>query len=74
MSDFGKGRFGCGGGGCGYRVTILAMEAVGNGRGGLVEVFGGGGQGERNGRHQDGHRCDIVIVCLYCLPPFPYPP
>ena len=44
---------------------MLTIKAVGNGGGGKVEGFGGGGQGERNGRHQDDHRQDIVLVCLY---------
>ena len=35
---------------------MLKIEAVGNSRGGRVEGFGGGGKGERNGRHQDDHR------------------
>ena len=30
---FGRGGFCCGGGGCGYGITILTMEAVGNGGG-----------------------------------------
>ena len=62
------------GGGCGYGVTILTTEAAGNGRGGRVEGFGGGVQGERNGRHWDDHWLDNVHVSLYCLPPFPCPP
>ena len=53
--DFGRGRFGCVGV-CGCSVTILSMVVVGNTRGGNVEIFGGGGQGERNGRHQDDHQ------------------
>ena len=56
VSDFGKGGFGCDGGGGGDGVTILKMEAVGNGRGERVKVFVGGGKRERNGRHQDDHR------------------
>ena len=50
------------------------MEAVGNSGGGQFEGFRGGVQGEKNGRHRDDHRWDIVIVCSYCLPPFPSPP
>ena len=53
---------------------MLTMEAVGNGGWGKVERFGGGGQGEINWWHQDDHRWDIVLVCLYCFPPFPSPP
>ena len=52
VSDSGKVGFGCGRGGCGYDVTMAMMEVVGNGGGGLVEVFGGGGKGHRNGRHR----------------------
>ena len=31
----------------------MMIEAVGKGRLGRVEVFGGGGQGDRNGWHWD---------------------
>ena len=41
---------------CGYSVTMLTMEVVGNGGGGQVEGFGGGGKGKRNGWHQGDHR------------------
>ena len=57
-------------GGCGYSIMMLTMEAVGNGEGRRVEGFGVGGQGERNRQHWDDHQWDIVLVCLYCLPPF----
>ena len=40
---------------CGYGVTMLMMEVVGNSGGVLVEGFVGGGQGKRNGRHRDDH-------------------
>ena len=68
--DFGKGRFGCGRGGRGYDVTVLTMEAVGDGGGVQVEGFGGGGKGERNRRHQDGQQWDIALVLLYLFTPF----
>ena len=42
--------------GCGYGVTMLTMEAVGNGGKEKVEGFGGDGKGEINGRHQYDHR------------------
>ena len=35
---------------------MLTMDAVGNGGGGQVEGFVGGGQGERYGQNQDDHR------------------
>ena len=53
VPDFGKSGFSCGRGGCGYGVRMLMMEAVGNGGGRRVDVSGGGGQGEINGRHRD---------------------
>ena len=56
MPYLGRSGFGCSGGGCGYGVTILTIEAVGNGGGGWVEGFGGDGKGERNGRQLDNHR------------------
>ena len=55
MLYFGKVGFGCGGGGCGYGITMIKMEDLGNIGGGRVEVFGGGGKGERNGWHWDDH-------------------
>ena len=56
VSDFGRGGFRCGGGGCGYGVTMLTMEAVRNGGGGRVEGFSGSRKDERNGRQQDDNR------------------
>ena len=53
VSYFGRGGFSCGRGGCGYRVTMLTMQTVGNGGGGRVEGLSGGGKGERNGRQRD---------------------
>ena len=52
-------------GGCGYGVTMLMVEAVGNGGGGQVEGLGGVGKGERNGM--------IVgeILCLFLLRKLP---
>ena len=41
---------------------MLTMEVLGNGRGGRVEIFRGGGQGDRNG----GIRIIIgEILCLF---------
>ena len=51
VSGFWKGGFGCVRGGFGYGVTMLTIQAVGNGGIGHVEGFGGGGQGERNRRY-----------------------
>ena len=45
MSNFGRGGFCCGGGVCGYVVTIMTMESVGNSGGGKVEGLSGGGKG-----------------------------
>ena len=55
MSYLGRGGFGSGGRWGGYGVTMLTMDVVENGGGGRVEVFGGGGKGERNGRQRDCH-------------------
>ena len=41
---------------CGYGVTMLTMEVVGNGGGGKVEGFSGGEKGERNGRQWGDNR------------------
>ena len=57
--------------GCGYGIPMMMMEAAGNGGGGRVEGFGGGEQGDINGRQWDGHQQDIVLACLYYLPHFP---
>ena len=40
----------------GYDITMLMVEAVVIGGGERVEGLGGGGKGERNGRHRDDHR------------------
>ena len=56
VSDFGRGEFHWGVGGCGYGVTMLMMEVVGNDGGGRVEGFKGGGKGERNGRQRGDNR------------------
>ena len=56
MWDLGTGGCGCyGGGGCGYGITMLNMEAVGISGGGQVEVFVGGGKVGRKGQNQDDH-------------------
>ena len=74
MSDFGKGGFGLRWGEFGYIVTTLTMEAVGNGRREQVEVFGGGGKGEINGRAAG---LSLVIYSAYfsiSIAPFPFYP
>ena len=43
------------GGGCGYGITMLNMEAVGISGGGKVEVFVVGGKVGRKGQNQDYH-------------------
>ena len=43
-------------GGYRYGDRMLTMEAVGIRRGGIVDVFRGGGKGERNGWQRYDHR------------------
>ena len=46
---------------------MLIMEAVRVGGGGKVEGLGGSGQGERNERQRDDHKCDIVLVLVMLI-------
>ena len=54
-----------------YVVTVLTMEAVGNSGGVQIELVLSDGKGQRNRWQRDNHWLDIVLVCIYCLSPFP---